>query len=491
MKTIINKITIVLLLITRGLFSAQEKLPNIIYIYADDLGYGSSSPYGNKLIETPNLEKLAKEGIKFTQHYAGAPVCAPSRGMLLTGKHSGHSFIRGNYEFGGFQDDKEGGQMPLPEGVFTLPKMMKEAGYTTAAFGKWGLGMPTNSGNPNSQGFDYFFGIMDQKQAHNYYPTHLWRNSEKVPLNNQEVFVHTALDPKTATEKDFEKFIGKEYAPQRILDETLQYLKKNKDRPFFIYFATPLPHPSLQVPKEYRDRYVGKFQEPEFYYGQHGYAPVKYPYSSFAGMITYLDMQVGEIMKTLKKLGLEDNTLVLFSSDNGGTLESGIPNDLFDINGDLRGFKQDLFEGGIREPFLVKWPKHIKPGSTSDLVSTQYDVMATLAELIRFPLKDTDGISFLPTLLGKKKQINHPYLYWEFPEKGGSLAVRQGNWKAVKVGLKKDLNAPWQLFDLKRDPNESSDIAAQHPEILKDFDDIVKKEHKGATIREWEIVDPK
>lgn len=488
-----KKITFLATLVLFGNLWAQKELPNIIVIYADDLGYGSTAPYGNKVIKTPNLDRLAAQGMLFTQHYSSAPVCAPARGALLTGKHTGHAYIRGNYELGEFDDAHEGGQMPLPEGTYTLPEMLKNKGYITGGFGKWGLGMPNNSGAPTKQGFDYFYGILDQKQAHNYYPTHLWRNGKRVPLNNKYVFVHTQLDPKTATDKDFEHYKGKDYAPKKILDEALNFIEQHKSQPFFVYFASPLPHASLEVPDEYRDAYVGKFKgEPEYYYGQKGYAPVKYPYSSFAAMITYLDMQVGKIMDKVKALGLEKNTIILFSSDNGGSLESGVPNQIFHINGKLRGFKQDLYEGGIREPFIVSWPGKVQPNSTSNLISAQYDLMATLADIVGGDAGNTDGISFLATLLGKPKaQKPHEYLYWEFGAIGGSVAVRIGQWKGIKNNLKKNPKAPWEVYNLNTDPSEEYNVASQHPELIKKLEAIVKKEHQNSHLREWEFINSK
>ncbi len=492
MKNFIKAIFILIGLTISQKVEAQKKLPNIIYIYADDLGYGSTSPYGNKMIKTPNLDLLASQGMLFTQHYSSAPVCAPARGMLMTGKNAGHAYIRGNYELGEFDDAHEGGQMPLPEGTYTLPKMLKQVGYTTGVVGKWAIGMPDNSGNPNDHGVDFFYGLMDQKQAHSHYPTHLWRNDKIEKLDNPVMNVHQPLDPKTATEKDFDQFKGNDYAPKKMLDEALAFIDRNQKKPFFLYFPTTLPHVSLQVPDEYRDTYVGKFDEPTYYYGQRGYAPVKYPYSTFAGMITYLDMQVGEIMKKVKEAGLEDNTIIMFSSDNGGSLESAIPNDLFTINAPFRGFKRDLYEGGIREPFIVKWKGKIKPGTQSDLVSAQFDVMTTLADLTGGKIEKTDGKSFLPTLLGNaKKQEKHDYLYWEFGETGGAVAVRKGNWKGVKTGLKKNPKAVWQIYNLDTDIQEKNDIAAKHPELVTEFEEIVKKEHKNAHIREWEFVNPK
>lgn len=435
---------------------------------------------------------MAAEGMLFTQHYSGAPVCAPARGSLLTGKHTGRAYIRGNYELGEFDDAHEGGQMPLPEGIYTLPQMLKKSGYVTAAIGKWGLGMPDNSGNPNKHGFDLFYGIMDQKQAHNYYPTHLWRNDKWDTLNNKPFMVHRKLDPETATDADFESFKGKDYAPAKMLNEAVSFIERNKEHPFFLYFSTPLPHVSLQVPDEYVNMYKGKFNEPEYYYGQRGYAPVKYPYSSFAGMVTFLDMQVGELMKAVKNAGLDGNTIIMFSSDNGGSLESGVPDSLFHINAPFRGFKRDLYEGGIREPFIVRWPGKVQAGTRSDLISSQYDLMPTLADLTGEDGGNTDGISLLPALLGKKnEQKEHEYLYWEFGEAGGAVAIRMGKWKGVKTDLMKNPTAGWQIYDLNADIREENDVASQHPDLVKRFDEIVKTEHLNAQLKEWEFINPK
>ena len=475
----------------QSVYRDTNKLPNIIYIYADDLGYGELGCYGQEKIRTPHLDQLAREGMRFVNHYTGAPVCAPARGILMTGKHAGHAYIRGNYELGGFADTTEAGQMPLPEGTITLPKMLKQAGYITAAIGKWGLGMVNNTGHPNKQGFDYFYGYLDQKQAHNYYPTHLWENDHWDSLDNPPIDVHKPLDANKATDEDLDRYAGKEYAPEKMTGKALQFLEKNRNRKFFLYLPYPLPHVSLQVPAAYIDKYRGQFKE-KIYYGEQGYAPVKYPLSAHAAMVTYLDEQVGIILKKIKDLGLDENTLIMFSSDNGGAWDGGLPKGFFDLNGGLRGQKRDLYEGGIREPFIVRWPGKIKPGSTSDLISAQYDIMPTLAQLSGTKAGNTDGISMLAEWLGKtEEQQTHPYLYFEFGETGGAVAIRMGKWKGVKTGLKKNPHAPWQLYDLNTDPAETSDIAALHPDILKQFDTIVKKEHQDAHIREWEFIDAK
>ncbi len=468
----------------------NSALPNIIYIYADDLGYAEIGAYGQQKIKTPHLDQMAAEGMRFTQHYTSAPVCAPARCMLMTGKHAGHSFIRGNYEMGGFADSLEGGQMPLPEGMYTLPKMLKQAGYATGMMGKWGLGMPNTSGSPNRQGFDYYFGYLDQKQAHNFYPTHLWENDQLYPLKNSFINVHKRLDSAMASASDFDYFKGEDYAPTHMTDKALSFIQKNTGNPFFLYLPYTIPHVSLQVPEPYIAKYKGTFEE-RAYYGQQGYASTKYPYSTYAGMISFLDDQVGIIMQEIKRLGIDDNTIIMFSSDNGTTFNGGVNAKYFNSVDGLRGLKMDLFEGGIREPFLVRWPGKIAAGSSSNHISIQYDVMATLAELTRQDAGNTDGISFLPTLLGKAAQQQHTYLYFEYPEKGGQLAIRMGKWKGVKLDVAKKPSNPWMIFDLEKDRNETNDLAAKHPELVKQFNEIVKKEHQCATVRDWEFVDPK
>ena len=470
---------------------SNDKHPNIIYIYADDLGYGELGCYGQKKIKTPHLDQIAREGIRFTQHYAGAPVCAPSRAILMTGKHAGHSYIRGNYELGGFADSEEGGQMSLPEGIKTLPQLLKQAGYTTALCGKWGLGVTATSGDPLKQGFDYYYSVLDQKQAHNYYPTHLWENGRWDSLNNPLITVHKSLDSVTAAKKDFERYKGNDYSIDKFTERALGFIEKNRSEPFFLYLSYTLPHVSLQIPDEYLKEYIGQFDESP-YYGQRGYAAQWYPKSAYAAMVSYLDRQAGMILKKIRELGLDKNTIIMFSSDNGSSVEGGADPVYFKASGGFRGVKRDLYEGGIRVPFIAKWPGKIKTGAVSDHISTQYDLMATLAELTGQKLVDTDGISFLPTLLGQHdRQKKHEWLYFEFPEKGGQVAVRMGKWKGVRTEIRKDRNAAWQIFDLSTDPYETRDIAAQQPELVKKFAEIQQREHQHPHIREWEFLDPK
>lgn len=467
----------------------SKKLPNIIYIYADDMGYGELGSYGQQKIKTPHLDRMAAEGMRFTQHYTGTPVCAPARCMLLTGKHGGHSYIRGNYELGGFPDSAERGQLPLAEKEFTVAELLKQKGYATAVIGKWGLGMVHTEGSPLNQGFDYFYGYLDQKQAHNFYPTHLWENNNWDTLRQSFINVHKKLDPKKATDQDFDYYKGLDYAPKKMTEKALSFINTNKAKPFFLYLPYTLPHVSLQVPDEWVNKYRGQFDEKP-YYGQSGYAAAKYPLSAYAAMISYLDAQVGIVMKKIKDLGLDENTIIMFSSDNGATFNGGVDAKFFNSVAGLRGLKMDVYEGGIRMPFIARWPGKISAGSRSSHISAQYDLLATIADITDQLVDNTDGISFLPELTGKTRaQKKHRFLYFEYPEKGGQLAIRMGNWKGVKKDLRKNPGTPWELYDLQSDRNETHDIASKHPDILKQFDAIVKEQHRPSHIKQWQFVE--
>ncbi|QDK77861.1 arylsulfatase [Spirosoma sp. KCTC 42546] len=503
MKSGLIVLSVVILIVVGWLFSSftphqaasanrSAVSPNIIYIYADDMGYAELGCYGQQKIRTPNLDQLAREGIRFTQHYTSMPVCAPARCMLLTGKHSGHSYIRGNYEMGGFADSLEGGQMPLYPGAFTLGRMLQQSGYKTACIGKWGMGMANTTGNPNEQGFDYFYGYLDQKQAHNFYPTHLWENGKPDRLNNPFIDVHRKLTPETATPEAFAYYRGKDYAIDKMAQKAQAFVRQNKNAPFFLYLPFTVPHVSLQAPEVAVKEYIGKFDDRPYLGGQ-GYASTPYPRATYAGMITYMDKQIGQLMQLLKDLKIDDNTIVMFSSDNGATFNGGVEAAYFNSVGGLRGLKMDVYEGGIREPMLARWPGKIKAGQVTDHVSVQYDLLATLAELVGYKQPfTTDGISFLPTLLGQSTaQKQHPFLYWEYPEKGGQLAVRMGNWKAVKTNVRKNRTGPWELYDLGGDVSERTNLAAQHPDLIQQVNAIVAREHRPTHVNEWEIVTPK
>ena len=351
--------------------------------------------------------------------------------------------------------------------------------------------MNNTTGDPLKQGFNYYYGYLDQKQAHNYYPTHLWENGYWDTLRNTFINVHRPLDSTNVKDEDFNYYKGKDYAPAKMTEKALAFIEKNKNTPFFLYLPYTLPHLSLQAPDEWVNKYVGLFNE-QPYYGQKGYASTKYPLSTYAAMISFLDAQVGLILDKIKQSGLDENTLILFSSDNGATFTGGVDRFFFNSNNGLRGAKMDLYEGGIREPLLVRWPGKIAAGQTSDLVSIQFDLMATLAELTNQKITHTDGISFLSELLGKQTlQKKHDYLYFEYPEKGGQLAIRMGEWKGVKTEVRLHPENKWQLFNLKNDRSESSDISVEHTELIKKFESIVQKEHQQAHIQEWEFINPK
>ncbi len=433
--------------------------PNIVYILADDLGYGDLSCYGQTRFQTPNLDKMASGGMLFTQHYSGTSVCAPSRCSLMTGKHTGHTAIRGNKEW------KPEGQWPMSNNELTVAEILKQAGYVTGAFGKWGLGYPGSEGDPNNQGFDEFYGYNCQRLAHNYYPGHLWDNQQKVVLDGN-------------SDDKFEV-----YAPHLIHQRALQFIEKNKDKPFFLFYPNTIPHAELLLPEENFAQFRGKFlPEKEFKGAEPGdenfregpYGTQTESHAAFAGMVTLLDQQVGEVLAKLKELGLEKNTLVIFSSDNGPHLEGGADPDYFDSNGPLKGYKRDLYEGGMREPMIAFWEGKIVPGSKTDHISAFWDFMSTAAELAGVSVpENTDGVSFLPTLLGKEGQQQHDYLYWEFHEKGGRQALRKDDWKLVKYEVFNPEKTTAELYNLATDPGEENNVAAENPEIANQLMELI------------------
>ena len=477
------------------------KKPNIIYILADDLGYGDVGVYGQKKIETPNIDRLAKDGMMFMQHYAGAPVCAPSRCVLLTGKHLGHSLVRGNDEWAKrgpvwdyravVNDSTLEGQFPIPAGTVTSARLLQQAGYKTAIIGKWGLGAPQTDGVPNKQGFDYFYGYNCQRQAHTYYPVHLWENDHRVYIGNDTVPPTEKLDKGADPYdiKSYDKFKLKSYSPDLMFKALTKFVDRNKDQPFFLYWATPIPHAPLQAPQRWVDHYVKKFGDEEPYTGNKGYFPCRYPHATYAAMISYLDENIGKLIKQLKDLGIYDNTLIIFTSDNGPTYNGGTDSPWFDSGGPFRSVfgrgKGFVYEGGIRVPMIASWPGKIKPGTVSQLPSVFYDVLPTLCDISGAPKpKDTDGISFLPELLGEK-QKKHEFLYWEYPEYGGQIGVRMGKWKAVCRNMRKKNNFTFELYDLETDLGETNDVAAEHPEIIEKIKQIVKEQHTKSANPNW------
>ena len=467
--------------------SNLKRLPNIVVIIADDLGYAELGCYGQTKILTPHIDQLAAQGMRFTQHYCGNAVCAPSRCVLMTGKHAGHAFIRSNRRATMPKNAKSlgleyPGQHPIPDREITIAEILKQRGYATAAIGKWGLGQIGTTGDPNKQGVDLFFGYNCQGHAHSYYPGHLWRNRVKVPLQNfPPVPGHASLpegaDP--SDPKSYASFQGKDYAPDHMIKEALQFMKTNRERPFFLYYPSTIPHVALHIPDAELAPYRGKWSETPFVGGR-GYTPHFTPRAAYAAMITRLDAEVGKIMAQLKELKLDQQTLVLFSSDNGTThLKLEVDYEFFQSVGPLRGLKGSLYEGGIRVPMIARWPGKIRPASKSTLLSAFWDFLPTLSEVAGAESpQGIDGISFLPTLLGKPQQEKHQALYWEFPSYGGQQAVRMGKWKGVRQNmLGKNAKDPLkiELYDLESDIGESKDVAAANPKIVARIRSIMKE----------------
>jgi arylsulfatase len=448
--------------------------PNIIFILADDLGYGELGSYGQQKIRTPFLDKLAAEGIRFTQHYSGSPVCAPSRCTLLTGKHTGHAYIRNNDEMSErgdvWHDPELEGQRPLLPDTVTIGTLLQAAGYTTGAIGKWGLGGPGSTGEPNRQGFDHWYGYLCQRVAHNYYPTHLWRNGEKHLLEGNDYFYpHQRLpdgrDPYDRS--SYAEYSGRQYSMDSMAGEALDFIRANRDNPFFLYLPFPVPHVSIQVPEDSLREYEGAFPETP-YTGDRGYLPHPAPRAGYAAMITRMDREIGRIIALVSELGLDENTLIIFTSDNGPTFNGGTDSTFFDSAGELRGLKTMLYEGGIRVPLIARWPGMIEPGSSSDHISAFWDFLPTFTKLAGIDAPDDiDGISLLPTLLGKPgRQQEHEYLYWEH---GRKQAVRLGDWKAVRMRVDRDI----ELYNLADDIGEQRDVAASNPDVIAMVTDIM------------------
>jgi len=480
------------------------KKPNIIFIIGDDLGYNDLGCYGQKIIETPNIDALAQSGIRFTNYYSGSPVSAPSRCVLLTGKHTGHSFIRGNHEWSERgevwdfikmeEDPRLEGQYPIPAETVTFSKVLKAGGYKTACVGKWGLGAPFTDGIPNKQGFDFFFGYNCQRQAHTYYPAHLWRNEEIVKLDNPFVVPRTTEldgdgDPNKS--ESYARYNLKEYAPALMLNEALSFIQSSKDQPFFLHFTTIIPHVPLQAPKEWVDKYRKKIGDEKPYLGDRGYFPCQYPMATYAAMVAYLDHQVGAIIEELKKQGVYENTIIFFTSDNGPVSTGGAVSEFFEnakpFNQSPNRLKGTVYEGGIHVPMIVSWPDRIKKSVLSDHICAAWDIFPTLCDLSGSEHPDgLDGISILPTIIGKGKQKKHEYLYWEFPERRGQQAVRLNEWKGIRDSTR-DGNMKIKLFNLMNDITEETDLAGEYPEIVKQIEEIMDREHIKPEVERFNI----
>lgn len=435
----------------------QKQKTNIIFIIADDLGYGDIGVNGQKKIETPNIDRLAKMGVQFKQFYAGTAVCAPSRASLMTGLHTGHTPVRGNKGF------KPEGQSPLPDSSVTFSMLLKKAGYTTAAFGKWGLGFITTSGDPQRKGFDEFYGYNCQTLAHNYYPDHLWQNHEKIDLSGNLKY-------------------DSAYSADLIHEQAMQFLKADHDKPFLLFLPYTLPHADVFLPHDsVYNYYVKKFNEQPVEIKStdreaHHFDP--YPHAAFAAMVARLDRYTGDIMQAVEEKGIAGNTIIIFTSDNGPHRENGGDPDFFNSNGIYRGIKRDLYEGGIRVPFIAYQPGITKPGTVNNTPFAFWDLFNTFLDIAGTSMsKQTDGFSILPSIKGQQQQT-HPYLYWEFHESGGRQAVRMGNWKGVRLNVNKEQHPVLELYDLQKDPSEKNNLAAKYPAIVKQIEKIMAEAHQ-------------
>ncbi|MFT7036040.1 MAG: arylsulfatase A-like enzyme [Cyclobacteriaceae bacterium] len=459
-----NKLIFLLIVVLSYLTSCSNKQestevvkpqkPNIIFIMADDMGYADAGAYGQKLIKTPNIDQLASEGMRFTQCYSGSSVCAPARSVLMTGQHTGHTRVRGNFGLGGVVGLGGGeGRVPLREEDVTVAQLLKGAGYTTGMVGKWGLGEPNTTGEPGRKGFDEFYGFLNQRRAHTYYPDYIWKNKEKVMLNN--------VDRK-----------GTDYTHDLFADYTIDFITRNKDKPFFLYIPFCIPHDSYELPDN----------------GEYENKPWDKKAKAYAAMVSRMDKNVGRIIQTLKEAGIDDNTYVFFTSDNGAA-ESSVEWGLFDSNAPLRGIKRDPYEGGMRVPMIVRNPNKIDAGKTNDLAWYFADVLPTLAEIANVTSpKNIDGVSVLPTLHGKQQDLSGRSLYWEFYEKQGWRATHFGDWKAIQNGMNLGDQEPIELYNLKDDISEKNNLADQHPEIIAKAASIFKESHVPSEHFVWKYL---
>lgn len=422
-----------------------DRPPNIVFVLADDLGYGDLGCFGQKRFATPRIDDLAARGMRLTQHYAGSTVCAPSRCALLTGLHTGHCTVRGNTEH------KPEGQAAMPGDVVTLADVLQRAGYTTGAFGKWGLGYPGSDSDPLRSGFDRFYGYNCQRHAHRYYSDYLWDDDERV-----------TIDP-TA------------YTHDLIFDRALEFIREQRDEPFFCFLPVTIPHAAMEAPEAAREPFRKTFAQFENAVGKYAGSEVVNPVASFAAMMQRLDGDVGRLVDLLAELGLTDDTLIVFTSDNGPHQEGGHRPDFFNSNGPYRGHKRDLYEGGLIAPTIACWPGQVAAGSESNHASAGWDWLPTLCELAGTETPyGLDGVSLVPTLTGHGEQAEHGYLYWEFHEKGGRQAVRRGEWKAVRYNVRKDSTSTPELYNLTTDPGETTNLTAQEPVIVAELAELMR-----------------
>lgn len=427
---------------------SHKDRPNVIYIMADDLGIGDLGCYGQKQIKTPAIDNLADNGLRFTQHYSGSTVSAPSRCALMTGKHTGHASIRGNHNY--LASDGETYDQVMPENEITVASIFKQRDYATACIGKWGLGGFGTQSHPNNMGFDYFFGYLGQAHAHRYYPHFLHENNTRIELQ-RDVYSHGL-----------------------IMDKALEFIEQHYESPFFLYLTPTIPHADIDVPEEDMAQYIGKFHETPFPGG--GYKAQPTPRAAFAGMVTRLDSDVAKVVDLLQEKGILDNTIIIFTSDNGTHLEGGHDPDYFNSSGPYRGHKRDLYEGGIRTPFIVSWPDVITEPRVSFHPSAFWDFLPTVCDLLKLQVPlDIDGISYFPTLKNSGEQKRHDYLYFEFHEEEGRQAVIQDNWKLIRQQVNNPSKSYYELFNLSADPGELANVECQYPEKANNLKKIMNE----------------
>jgi len=484
----------ILFLASVGLVRAADP-PNVVFIVADDLGYRELGCYGQEKIETPRIDLLASQGMRFTRAYSGNAVCAPSRCVLMTAKHPGHAVVRSNKRM------EPEGQYPIPDSEVTIAELLQKEGYACGAFGKWGLGNKWSEGNPLKQGFDRFFGYNCQSHAHSYYPATLWDDDEKFPLDNDPPVPGHAGLPEGADPSDpasYERFKGDDYAPDRINEQALDFIRQHQEEPFFLYYPSIIPHVALHVPDRALQPYLEKdWVDPPFTREEgYGYTPHYKPRAAYAAMISRLDTYVGRVLDLLDELGLSENTIVVFTSDNGTThLKKEVDYDFFDSVGDLRGLKGELYEGGVRVPQIVRWPGKVPEDSVTDYVTGFEDWMPTLLDLIDAEAEAPDaidGLSIAPTLMGEG-QDPREFLYREFQGYGGQQAVWLGQkWKGIRTDLLKG-NSPApleiELYDLENDPSESNDVSAENPSVVGRIESIMKYEHTPSDVFPMGLLD--
>ena len=433
---------------------AQES-PNVILILVDDMGYGDLSFYGQKTLSTPTIDQMATEGMHFTNMYTGSTVCAPSRASLLTGKHTGHTNVRGNLP-----------AQLLSDNEMTIAKVFKNAGYVTGGIGKWGIGHPPPLDDPQRKGFDYFYGYLNMWHAHNFYPEFLYENGVKIPLKNKTTLIDGKNPWAESPEGTGVAEVREEYVHNLFDEKAIDFLEENKNNKFFLYMAYNVPHANNEA-----GPFNGDGMEVPDYY-EFAEKDWPQPEKGFASMIRNIDNSVGLLMNKIKELGLDENTMIIFASDNGPHQEGNHTMEFFNSNREYRGMKRDFYDGGIKTPFIVRWPGTIKEGSSSDQTFAFWDFLPTFADLVnQVRPEETDGISFLPTLMGEKQEEEHEYLYWEFFELGGRQAILKDDWKAIRLNVRAgEENAIFELYNLQNDPEETTNVASQHPDLVKEFE---------------------